>query len=93
MQQIYTSKFIYTPSYRKDQFKAHNLKLEHKNLIFACKNTLKISKHVKHILSHLELFKQVSNDNTKLFKWSFGLRNKKIKKSTLEISYFLENIT
>ena len=53
----------------------------------------KRSKHVKLIFNHLELFQQISNDKTKLFKWSFGLKNKEIKKSTLETSYFLENTT
>ena len=50
-------------------------------------------KHFKLIFNHLKLSKQVSNDKTKLFKWSFDLRNKEIKKSTLETSYFLENAT
>ena len=69
------------------------LKIDTLNLIFACKMPCKRSKHVKLIFNHLELFEQVSNDKTKLFKWSFGLKNKEIKKSTFEISYFLENTT
>ena len=68
-----------------------NLKINILNLIFTCKMSCKRSKHVKLIFNHLELFQQVSNDSTKLFKWSFGLKNKKIKKSTLETSNFLEN--
>ena len=93
MQQNYTCKLIYTPCHMKYQFKAHKLKIrfkEHKNLIFACKKALKILL-IKHILIHLELFQQVSNVKIKLFKWSFGLRNKETKKSTLETLYFLEN--
>ena len=96
MQQIYTSKLIYALCHRIDQLRAYKLKiwfLEHKTSFLLVKGLIKISKHVKNILSHLELFKQVSNDKTKLFKWSFGLKNKEIKKLTLETSYFLENTT
>ena len=94
MQQIYTSKLIYALCHRKDQLKAHKLNilfLEHKTSFLLVKDLIKISKHVKYIFSHFKLFKQVSNDKTKLFKWSFELRNKEIKKSTLETSYFHEN--